>query len=130
MDRQHRRLFIGCRNPKVFLVMDADNGKLIGDPFPIGGRVDSNVFDPETSLAACSTGDGTIHIFREDSPDRFSMVQTVKTEFVAKPMALDAKTHHLLVDTSDFEAAAADAKQKSPQPRAKPGTFRLLIYGL
>ncbi len=129
MDRQHRRLFIGCRDPKVFLVMDADNGKIIGEPFPIGARVDSNIFDPETGLAACSTGDGTIHIFHEDSPDKFSMVQTVKTEFGAKTMALDSKTHNLLVDTSDFEAPAADSKQKSPQPLAKPGTFHLLIYG-
>lgn len=129
MDRQHRRLFIGCRNPKVFLVMDADTGKIIGEPFPIGGRVDSNIFDPETGLAACSTGDGTIHIFHEDSPEKFSMVQTVKTEFGAKTMALDSKTHNLLVNTSDFEAPTGDSKQKSPQPRAKPGTFHLLIYG-
>jgi len=43
--------------------MDADNGRIIGEPFPIGGLVDSNIFDPETGLAACSTGDGKIHIF-------------------------------------------------------------------
>ncbi len=129
MDRQHRRLFIGCRNPKVFVVMDADNGKIIGEPFPIGARADSNIFDPETGLAACATGDGTIHIFHEDSPDKFSVVQTVKTEFGAKTMALDAKTHNLLVDTSEFETPAADSKEKNPRPRAKPGTFHLLIYG-
>ena len=129
MDRENRRLFIGCRNPKVFIVMDADSGKIIGKPFPIGARVDSSVFDPETKLAACSTGDGTIHIFHEDAPDVISPVQTVQTEFGAKTMALDAKTHNLLVDTSDFEAPPADEKQKNPQPRAKPGTFRLLIFG-
>jgi DNA-binding beta-propeller fold protein YncE len=129
MDRENRRLFIGCRNPKVFLVMDADSGRIIGKPFPIGGRVDSNIFDPETKLAACSTGDGTIHVFHEDSPDAFSAVQTVQTEFGAKTMALDSKTHNLLVDTSDFETPATEGKQKAPQPRAKPGTFRLLIYG-
>lgn len=127
MDRQHRRLFIGCRNPKVFLVMDADTGKIVSEPFPIGGRVDSNIFDPETRLAACSTGDGTIHVFHEDSPNKFSAVETVKTEFGAKTMAVDSKTHNLLVDTADFEAPAADSKQKNPTP--KPGTFRLLIYG-
>jgi hypothetical protein len=129
MDRKNRRLFIGCRNPKVFLVMDADSGKIIGEPFPIGARVDSNIFDPETGLAACATGDGTIHIFHEDSPDKLSMIQTVKTEFGAKTMALDSKTHNLLVDTSDFEEVAANSKQKNPQRRAKPGTFHLLIYG-
>ncbi|HYW41916.1 MAG TPA: YncE family protein [Bryobacteraceae bacterium] len=130
MDRQHRRLFIGCRNPKLFIVMNADNGKIIGQPFPIGGRVDSNVFDPETGLAAASTGDGTIHIFHEDSPDKFSVVETVATEYGAKTMALDPKTHNLLVDTADFDPpGAATAKQPNPQRRPKPGTFRLLIYG-
>jgi YVTN family beta-propeller protein len=126
MDRQHRRLFIGGRNPAVFVVMNADTGKIIGQSFPIGKRVDSNIFDPQTGLVACATGDGTIHIFREDSPDKFSEVQTVTTEPGAKTMALDPKTHNLLVDTSDFETAGAG---KSQRLRAVPGTFRLLIYG-
>ena len=129
MDRRNRRLFIGCRDPKVFIVMDADTGKIIGSPFPIGGRVDSNIFDPETGLAACSTGegDGAISIFHEDSPNRYSLVETVKTEFGAKTMALDPRTHNLLVDTADFEQPAAGAK--SNRLTAKPGTLRLLIYG-
>ena len=93
MDRAYRRLFIGGRNPKVFVVMDADAGKIIGQPFPIGARVDTNVYDPDTALVASSTGDGTIHIFHEDSPDKFSVVETVQTEYGAKTMALDPKTH-------------------------------------
>jgi DNA-binding beta-propeller fold protein YncE len=129
MDRQHRRLFIGGRNPKLLVVMDADNGKIIGQPFPIGDRVDTNIYDPETGFVASSTREGTIHIFHEDSPDKLSVVETVKSEFGAKTMALDAKTHNLLVDTSDFENPAATLQQPNPQPRAKPGTFRLLIYG-
>ena len=60
------------------------------------------------------------------SADKFSVVETVKTEFGAKTMALDPKTHNLFVDTSDFEQPPAGSKQ---QPRAIPGTFRLLIYG-
>jgi len=130
MDRQHRRLFIGGRNPKLLVVMNADNGKIIGQPFPIGDRVDTNVYDPETHLVACSTGEGTINVFHEDSPDKLSVVETVKTEFGAKTMALDPKTHNLFVDTSDFDPPAdATAKQPHPRPRPKPGTFRLLIYG-
>ncbi len=130
MDRTHRRLFIGCREPKVFVVMDADTGKLIGDPIPIGGRVDATVFDPETSLVVSATGDGTLHIIHEDSPDKFSVVETVKTEFGAKTMALDPKNHNLLLDTADFDPpAAATAKDPHPRPQAKPGTFHLLIYG-
>lgn len=127
MDRAHRRLFIGGRNPAVFVVMNADTGQIIDQSFPIGKRVDSNIFDPQAGLVACSTGDGTIHIFHEDSPDKFSEAQTVKTEPGAKTMALDPKTHNLLVDTSDFQEPAPGGKQR--QPRALPGTFRLLIYG-
>jgi len=130
MDRTHRRLFIGGRNPKLLVVMNADNGKVIGEPFPIGARVDSNVFDTDTAMVASATGDGTIHIFHEDTPDKFSVVETVQTEFGAKTMALDPKTHNLLVDTSDFEAPGPPtAKHANPPRRAKPGTFRLLIYG-
>jgi len=130
MDRQHRRLFISGRNSKLLVVMDADSGKVIGQPFPIGDRVDTNIFDPETGMIAASTREGTIHIFHEDSPDKISVVETVKTEFGAKTMGHDPKTHNLYVDTSDFGPAPAPTpQQQNPQPVAKPGTFRLLIYG-
>jgi YVTN family beta-propeller protein len=130
MDRKHRRLFIGSRGPRVLIMMDADTGKIIGEPFPIGARVDANVFDPETGLVASATGEGTLHIFHEDSPNKLSVVETVKTEYGAKTMALDPKTHRLFLDTSDFDPpAAATEKQRNPQPRAKLGTFHLLVYG-
>jgi hypothetical protein len=81
-------------------------------------------------MVASSTGNGAIHIFHEDSPDKISVVEVVKTEFGAKTMALDPKTHNLLVDTADFDAAPAPTPQKkNPQPRPKPGTLRVLVYG-
>jgi len=130
MDRQHRRLFVGGRNPKLLVVMDADSGKIIGPSFPIGDRVDTNVFEPETGMVAAATREGTIHIFHEDSPDKLSVVETVKTEFGAKTMGLDPKTHNLFVTTSDFDPPPPPTeKQRNPQPVAKPGTFRVLIYG-
>jgi YVTN family beta-propeller protein len=130
MDRQSRRLFISGRNPKMLVMMDADSGKIVGQPFPIGDRVDTNIFDADTGMVAAATREGTIHIFHEDSPAKLSVVETVKTEFGAKTMGFDPKTHNLFVDTSDFDPAAPPTKeQKNPQPRAKPGTFRLLVYG-
>jgi YVTN family beta-propeller protein len=125
MDRQKRRLFIGGRGPKMLVVMNADTGKVIGQPFPIGDRVDANIFDPETGMIAAATREGTIHVFHEDSADKISVVETVMTEFGAKTMALDPKTRNLYVDTADFGPPA----QPNGQPVAKPGTFRVLIYG-
>lgn len=130
MDRKTRRLFVGGRNPKLLVMMDADTGKVIGEPFPIGDRVDANVFDAATSTLAAATREGTLHIFHEDSPDKLTLVETIKTEFGAKTMGLDPKTHNLYLTTSDFgPAPAATDKQPNPQPVATPGTFRLLIYG-
>jgi YVTN family beta-propeller protein len=130
MDRTHRRLFIGSRGPKMLIVMDADSGKIIGPSFPIGDRVDTNVFDPGTGMIAAATGEGLLHIFHEDSPDQISVVETVKTEFGAKTMGLDPKTHNIYLTTSDFgpPPIPTDARP-NPQPVATPGTFRLLIYG-
>ena len=129
LDRKNRRLFIAGRNPKMLMMMDAESGKIIGSPFPIGARVDTTVFDPQTGFVAASTGDGTIHIFHEDSPAKLVEVETVKTEYGAKTMALDAKTHRLVVDTSDFESPTDPAaKGAGSQLRPKPGTFHVLIY--
>jgi hypothetical protein len=87
---------------------------------------------PKVSLAplVAATREGTLHIIHEDSPDKYSVVETVKTELGAKTMALDPKTHNLYLTTSDFgPAPAPTAQQRNPQPVATPGTFHLLIYG-
>ena len=130
MDRKTRRLFVAGRNPKMLVVMDADTGKVAGSSFPIGEGVDTTIFDPETNLVASSTRNGAISILHEDAPDKLSPVETVKTEFGAKTMGLDAKTHNLFVDTADFEPAPTPAAGKrNSAPRPKPGTFRVLVYG-
>jgi hypothetical protein len=129
MDVAHRRLFSAGRNPQFLVIMNADNGKVI-QSFPISGGVDAAIFEPETGLIYASTRDGMIHIFHEDSPDDFSVVQTVKTEFGAKTMAFDPRTHNLFLTTADFNSPPAPAPGRPrSNPVAIPGTFRLLVYG-
>ena len=129
MDREHRRLFSAGRKPQMLVVMDADNGKII-QSFPISGGTDAAAYDPETKQVFVSTRDGNIHVFHEDSPDKYSVVDTVKTQLGAKTMGLDSKTHNLFLDTADFGAAAAPTAER-PNPQAAPvlGTFRVLVYG-
>ena len=129
MDREHRRLFSAGRNPQMLVVMDADNGKII-QSFPITAGTDAAAYDPETKLIFVSTREGNIHVFHEDSPDKYSVVDTVKTQVGAKTMGLDTKTHNLFLDTSDFgPAPAPTADRPNPQPAAVLGTFRVLVYG-
>lgn len=99
MDRASRRLFIGCRS-KVMAVMNADNGRVV-TTLPIGDHVDATAFDPESKLIFNSNGEGTITVIHEDSPDKYSVVETVKTLPKAKTMALDFKTHRLFLSTAE-----------------------------
>ena len=97
MDRVNRRLFVGCRS-KIMAVLDADSGKVI-TTLPIGDHVDATAFDPERKLIFNSNGEGTITVIHQDSPDEYSVVETVKTASRAKTMALDPKTHQLYLST-------------------------------
>jgi len=97
MDRPNRRIFIGCRS-KVMAVVDADSGKVI-TTIAIGDHVDASAFDPESRLIFNSNGEGTISIIHEDSPDTYSVVQTVKTLPRAKTLALDLQTHRVFLST-------------------------------
>jgi DNA-binding beta-propeller fold protein YncE len=137
MDRTHRRLYVGCRGegnvPGVLIVMNADNGKVLTS-MPIGIGVDGDVFDPGTGdiFATCrDSGDGktgATYVFHADSPDKISLVATVKTIYGARTVALDPKSHHIFsIGTEQNEPPAPGAK--NPRPRPVLSTFELLEIG-
>src|SRR3984893_15609176 len=129
IDAKNRRLFSAGRKPQMLVMMDADKGNVI-QSFPISAGVDAIQFEPSTGMVFVSTREGFIHIFQEDSPDKLSEVETVKTEYGCKTMALDPKTHNLYLSTSDFDPPAAPSeKQPNPLARANPNNFRVLVYG-
>jgi len=99
MDRANRRLFVGCRS-KVMAVVNADTGQVI-TTLPIGDHVDATAFDAETKLIFNSNGEGTVTVIHEDGPDKYSLVETVKTAPRAKTMALDPRTHRLFLSTAE-----------------------------
>ena len=99
IDRDNRRLFLGCRS-KVMAVVDADTGKVI-TTLPIGDHVDATAFDAETRMIFNSNGEGTVTVIHQDSPDKYSVVETVKTVPRAKTMALDPKSHRLFLSTAE-----------------------------
>ena len=128
MDRAHRRLFIGTRDPKMLAVMNADTGKVV-QTLPISAGADATVYAPESGNVFVSTREGKIHIFHADSPDQLSPIETVNTEVGAKTMGYDSKTHNLMADTADFGPAPAPTAEKPhPSGAAVPGTLRLLVY--
>jgi DNA-binding beta-propeller fold protein YncE len=129
VDAKNRRLFSAGRKPQFMVMMDADKGNVI-QSFPISAGVDAIQFEPSTGMVFVSTREGKIHIYHEDSPAKLSEVETVTTEYGAKTMGLDPKTHTLYLSTSDFDPPGPPTeRQPNPLPRANPANFRVLVYG-
>lgn len=127
MDRKNRRLFAGCE--KLMAVVNADTGKVI-TTLPIGNGVDATAFDDDTMLAFASCGEGVLNVIHEDSPDKYSMAETVKTQRGARTMALDSKTHNVFTVTAQFgPPPAATADNPRPRPAILPDSFVVLVYG-
>jgi DNA-binding beta-propeller fold protein YncE len=128
IDRAHKRLFIGCDN-KLMAVVDASSGKVVAT-VPIGEGVDANGFDPGPALAYSSNGDGTLTVVHEDAPDKFTVIANVPTRPRARTMAVDEKTHRVLLVTADFgPAPSPTADQPRPRPPMVPDTFTVLVVG-
>jgi DNA-binding beta-propeller fold protein YncE len=127
MDRKNRRLFAGCET--VMAVVNADTGKVV-TTIPIGKGVDATAFDDDTMLAFASCGEGVLNVIHEDSPDKFSVAETVKTQRGARTMALDSKTHNVFTVTAQFgPPPAATADNPRPRPAILPDSFVVLVLG-
>ena len=124
-DPKHRRLFSTCGNQKM-VVMDADNGKVLGTA-DIGRGSDGCVFDSEKGLAFSSNGDGTITVVGESAPNSFAAVATIQTQPGARTMTIDPKTHRLYLSA----ATVAPVAEGQPQPQGRrnfvPGSFVVLV---
>jgi DNA-binding beta-propeller fold protein YncE len=127
IDTAHKRVFVGCHN-KQMVVVDYTSGKAVAS-IPIGDGVDATWFDPGTQLAFSSCGDGTITAAHEDSPNKYTVVDTIKTQDGARTMALDTGNHNIYTVTSDRgPAPAATPENPRPRPAIIPNTFTLLIF--
>lgn len=129
IDRQHHRLFSGCRN-RLMAISDARQGRLLAT-LPIGAGVDANAYDQGTGLAFSSNGEGTLTVVREEAPGKFSVAETVPTMTGARTMALDPATHLLYLVGAKFgplpdSAASGNVRRRPP---ILPNSFTLLVVG-
>jgi len=129
MDRATHRVFIGCRSG-VMTVVDALTGRIVTTQ-PIGNGVDATEYDPATGLVYFSSGgDGTMSVFHQDTPEKYTLLESVKTQVGARTMALDRKTGRAYLSVAEF-GPRPEAAPGKPRPRAPvlPGTFSVLVFG-
>jgi len=129
MDMKNRRLFSGCDN-KMMTVVNADTGRVI-TTLPIGAGVDANGFDPDSGYAFASCGqDAVLTVAKEESPGKFSVVESVPTERGARTMTIDPQTHDIFLVTAKFGSPPApSADQPHPRPAILPDSFEVLVVG-
>jgi hypothetical protein len=128
IDPPHKRLFVGCHN-NLMVVVDFTTGKVVASE-PIGMGIDADGFDPSTGFAFASCGDGTITVVHEDTPDKYTVVDTIKTQAGARTMAYDISNHNIYTVTADLMPAPAPTPDNPrPRPIQVPNSFTLLIYG-
>lgn len=118
LDTGNQRLFTVCRENKGMSVVDINSGKII-ITLPIGAGVDAVAYDAETKLIFCSNGDATTTIIKQQSADKYSVVQTLATQTRAKTLALDTQTHKIYLSVMDFEPGTKNIL---------PNSFKILVY--
>jgi YVTN family beta-propeller protein len=129
IDAAHHRLFAACGNNKV-VVLDSDSGKVVATPV-IGTDPDGVVFDPKTQRIFSPNTDGTLTVIQEDTPDKYSVLQNVKTGRGCRTITLDEKTGRVFTCAPQYGPTPAPVKG-GPRPKAPvlPGTFEAVVVGL
>jgi DNA-binding beta-propeller fold protein YncE len=128
IDPISHRLFSSGGNGKL-AVVNSDTGAVVATP-EIGEDPDGDAFDPARGLIFTSNMVGTLTVLHEDSPDSYSLVQTVSTAFGARTIALDAKTGRVFLSTGKFmPAPTPTADNPRPWRQGEPGSFEVLVVG-
>jgi YVTN family beta-propeller protein len=127
LDNSGHRLFAVCDEKKM-VVVDADSGKVVST-VEIGDGPDATAYDPEKKLVFSSNGQtGTLTVAKQDSADKYSVVENVPTEKSARTMALDTKTHKVYLSAAELgPKPAPTADNPHPRPAIKSGSFHLIV---
>jgi len=123
LDLERGTLYAGCSN-QMMVVADATSGHLLAT-VPTGERTGSVAFDSDRQLAFAANGDGTLTVVHEDSLGQFSVVETLETRRGARAMALDGRTHRILLATAVSQSPA----QIEEVGLMKRDSFVVLIAG-
>jgi DNA-binding beta-propeller fold protein YncE len=122
IDTAHHRLFSGCRSG-VMAISDYQAGKVVAT-VPIGAGVDGAAFDSASGNAFASNADGTLTVIHQDTPDQYSVVETLQTPQRSRNMGLDPTNHRLFVPSAKFGPPPAGGRGNGP---VLPGSFALMV---
>ncbi|HXJ42027.1 MAG TPA: hypothetical protein VNH18_22310 [Bryobacteraceae bacterium] len=139
LDVKNQVLFAACGrsgNPPtqpaqpMMVVLSAKDGKILAN-LPLAGGSDGAAFNPATSEAFSTHGNGTMTIVKEKSPASFEVEQNLQTMNGARTITFDSKTGHLFTMSQERGPAPPPPPGggRGPQGTAVPGSFTILMVG-
>lgn len=118
-DRERNRIFVGCSGTSV--VVDPSSGNVVAT-IANGNGVDALGWDAPEKLIYIPAGrDGNLTVVHEDTPDKYSVVATVRTRPGAKTVTVDTVTHVAYLFQPEYGPAPAPAPDAPPQPAGRRG---------
>lgn len=105
IDPQQHRLYIVCRAPGKVVVLDSDNGHLIGtQTAPL--RADQVQYDAAAHLLYVPGGEGWMGIYSTSDPNHLKLIEKVTTAPGAKTGLLLPRAHRLFLAASPGDTGA------------------------
>ena len=118
-DKASDRIFSGCSNTSV--VLDAATGKVVAS-IKNGTRVDALGYDPSKKLIFIPNGgEGNVTVVHQDSPDKYTVVDTVATFAGAKTIAVDPVSHNAYLFQPERGPAPAPEAGATPPAGGRGG---------
>jgi DNA-binding beta-propeller fold protein YncE len=124
-DPDLQRLFVGCRDGSL-AVVDAKSGRIVDRSLMCSG-VDAGAYDEERKLVFESCSEGVISVIKEVVPGDYEIVETIKTELLARTMAFDPKTNRIFLPKADVETVSTQDPNHPRRTRVKANSFRVLV---
>ena len=96
IDESGRRLFIACAGNAMLAIFDLSTHSVTAS-ISIGKGPDSVAFDPELHRIYTAGKAGVLTVIRQDTPDAYHVVDSIKLHYGAHTLAIDPATHNLYV---------------------------------
>lgn len=109
LDEVHHRLFVGCRTPAEFLVIDSETGKTIST-LDCCGDTDDVFYDESHQRVYVTGGEGCVSIFAQVDVDRYKVIDKVTTAPGARTALFAPAVHRLFVAVPHRGAQCANIR--------------------
>jgi len=94
IDVPGRRLFVVCGGNSLLVVVSLEDHRIVA-ALPIGADPDSVAYDASLKRVYSIGRSGVLFVTRQDGPNRYSVVDSIKLHFAAHTLAIDPASHRV-----------------------------------